>query len=243
MHAYVKNVIEKIEQSTNEQEDQIEELAQKISESVKKGGIIHILGTGHSHMIAEEIFYRAGGVLFVNPILEANLMLHEDPVKSTRLERLPGYAKAILDGIHFKPEDTFIIISNSGRNAVPVEAALYAKERKVSTVAITSLAHSQSVDSRHESGKKLYEVSDYVLDNKGTAGDAVLDLKGFDGKYGPTSSVIGIVLVQTLVSLIIENLAEAGIEPPLMKSANLDSGDRQNAKLIEEYKDRIPLLK
>lgn len=243
MHAYVKEVIKKIEESTNEQEEKLEDLAQKISESVKKGGIIHILGTGHSHMIAEEIFYRAGGVLFVNPILESNLMLHEDPVKSTHLERLSGYAEAILEDEEIQEKDTFIIISNSGRNPVPIEAALYAKEQGASTVSITSLDHSKTVDSRHESGKNLYEVTDFILDNYGESGDAVLELEDYDARYGPTSSVIGIVLVQTLISMIIESLAEEGIEAPLMTSANLDSGDQKNAELIKEYKDRISLLK
>lgn len=243
MHPYVKEVIKKIEQSTGEQEEKLNELAKEISKSVQKGGIIHILGTGHSHMIAEEIFYRAGGVLFINPILESNLMLHEDPVKSTRIERIPAYADAILDGIDMREEDTFIVISNSGRNAVPIEAALYAKKKNLRTVSITSLAHSQSISSRHESGKKLYELTDYVLDNYGEAGDAVLELESSGEKYGPTSSAVGIVLIQTLVSLIIENLAKDGFQVPLMESANLDSGDNKNAELIQKFKDRIPLLK
>lgn len=215
-------------------------MAKEISKSVEQGGIIHILGTGHSHMIAEEVFYRAGGVLFINPILES---LHEDPVKSTRIERIPAYADAILDGIDMREEDTFIVISNSGRNAVPIEAALYAKNKNLRTVSITSLGHSQTVASRHESGKKLYELTDYVLDNYGEAGDAVLELEASGAKYGPTSSAVGIVLIQTLVSLIIENLAKNGINPPLMESANLDTGDSKNTELIQKFKERIPLLK
>lgn len=129
MHPYVRGTIEKITLATEEQEEKLIELSEILANCVKNEGILHVLGTGHSHMISEELFYRAGGPLFVNPILEPGLMLHENPMKSTRLERLPGFATAILDGIEFNPNDVFLIISNSGRNPVPVEAAYYAMER------------------------------------------------------------------------------------------------------------------
>lgn len=243
MHPYVKGTIEKITQATEEQEDKLIELSKILANCVKNDGVLHVLGTGHSHMISEELFYRAGGALFVNPILEPNLMLHESPVKSTRLERLPGYATAILDGVEFKPNDVFLIISNSGRNSVPVEAAYYAKERGIFTVSITSLAHSRSVESRHESGKMLYEITDLTLDNYGEIGDTLLQLDDFGDRYGATSSAVGVVLVQTLMSMTIERLASEGIRPPLMSSANLDHVDEANIALVEKYKDRIGLLK
>lgn len=243
MHPYVKGTIDKIIQATEKQEDKLIELSKILTETVKNNGVLHVLGTGHSHMISEEIFYRAGGPLFVNPILEPNLMLHEDPVKSTRLERLPGYASAILEDVDFNSNDVFLIISNSGRNPVPVEAALYAMERDVFTVSLSSFAHSESVESRHESGKKLMEITDMALDNYGEIGDALLELEDYGTMYGATSSAVGVVLVQTLISLTIERLASEGIEPPLMRSANLDDSDETNIELVAKYKDRINLLK
>lgn len=243
MHPYVKGTIDKIIQATEEQEEKLIELSKVLSNCVKNDGVLHVLGTGHSHMIAEEIFYRAGGPVFVNPILEPNLMLHEGPLKSTRLERLPGYATAILEGVELNPQDVFLIISNSGRNPVPVEAAYYALGKKIFTFSITSFAHSQSVESRHESGKKLYEITDIALDNYGEIGDALLELDEYGDKYGATSSTVGIVLIQTLISMTIERLASEGIKPPLMKSANLDHVDEQNIELVEKYKNKISLLK
>lgn len=243
MHPYVNGVIEKISLALNTQIEKLDVIAEKLAKSVENGGVLHVLGSGHSHMLAEEIFYRAGGALFVNPILDPGLMLHNGPSKSTRIERLSGYAEAILEDIDFTKEDIFLIISNSGRNVLPIETAYYAREKGMSTISISSLAHSKSVKSRHVSGKRLFELTDYALDNYGEIGDAQLSAEGLDTKYGPTSSAVGVVLVQTWISMTIEKLVESGVKPPLLQSANLDDSDERNRNLIKDYMNRIPLLR
>lgn len=243
MHPYVSGVIQKITQAVETQAEKLEQISQRLVGSVERGGILHVLGSGHSHMIAEELFFRAGGPLFVSPILDPGLMLHNGANKSTRLERLTGYAEAILEDVDFRGHDVFLVVSNSGRNALPIEAVYYAKERGVFTVSISSFAHSRSVDSRHPSGKRLFEITDIALDNCGEIGDAQMALDGLDERYGATSSAVGIVLVQTLISMTIEALVEKGVKPPLMRSANLDGADEQNQKHIQKYLERIPLLR
>src|SRR5699024_10881833 len=111
MHAYANGIIKKIERCIKTQENKLQSSAEHLAESVKKGGVLHVFGSGHSHMIAEEIFYRAGGPLFVNPILDPGLMLHNGAKKSTRIERISGYANAILESINFNSHDVFLIIS------------------------------------------------------------------------------------------------------------------------------------
>ncbi|GGE16090.1 hypothetical protein GCM10011571_17150 [Marinithermofilum abyssi] len=243
MHPYVSGVIQKIERAVETQMDKLEIAAQRLVKGVEQGGVLHVLGCGHSHMIAEEIFFRAGGSFFVNPILDPGLMLHNGVIKSTRLERLTGYVEAILEDVDFRENDLFFIVSNSGRNVVPIDAALYAKERKVYTLSISSFAHSKSVSSRHPSGKRLFEITDLALDNCGEIGDAQLEIPGLNERYGATSSVVGIVLVQTLMSMAIENMVEKGIKPPLIRSANLDGTDDQNRRNMQKYQKRIPLLR
>src|SRR5699024_8335282 len=158
MHAYANGIIQKIERCIKTQEDKLKSSAEFLAESVQKGGVLHVFGSGHSHMIAEEIFYRAGGPLFVNPILDLGLLLHNGAKKSTLLERIPGYAEAILESITFNSHDVFLIISNSGRNIAPIEAVNYVNSKNLLTISISSFAHSQSVNSRHKSGKKLYDL-------------------------------------------------------------------------------------
>lgn len=243
MHKYVEVVQEKISRMIKGQQKVLERAAGKIADSVSKGGILHVLGTGHSHMIAEELFYRAGGALFVNPILDSGFMLHDGALKSTKMERLEGYAEAILDGLDIREEDVFLVVSNSGRNILPLEATIYMKEKGLYTMSITSLEHSKSVSSRHKSGKRLFELTDLTLDNYGEAGDAVLSLSGGGGSYGPTSTVTGVVLVQTLMSMTIEELHRRGQDPGLIRSANLDGSEEHNERLIQKYRERIHLLR
>ena len=162
-------------------------------------------------------------------------MLHEMPVKSTHLERLEGYASAMIQLHKIDANDTLMVISNSGRNPVPVEMALEAKKIGCSVIAITSMEHTMAVSSRHSSGKKLYEIADVVLDNGACKGDAGFYIDGFDIPTGSTSDAIGIALAQALIAQTIDNLVKAGIQPPVFKSSNLDGADEYNQNLFDTY--------
>jgi uncharacterized phosphosugar-binding protein len=233
-HPYVRGMLDLIAQGGGSQRSALETGATAIVEALDAGGIVHVFGTGHSHIIAEELFARAAGPTFVHAILDDSLMLHTNPGLSTRTERLSGYAEAVLEGYDLRPEDVLVVVSNSGRNAVPVEATMYAAGRGLTTIAMTSVTHSSQVASRHESGRKLMDVADIVIDTGAPAGDGHLRL-GSGEQYGPTSTALAIVLGHTMLSLVVEELDRRGDEPPLLRSANLDGSDAINAARKEAY--------
>ena len=134
-----------------------------------------------------------------------------------------------------------ILASNSGRNAVPIEAARYAADRGLYTIAITSVSHSRAVPSRHGSGRRLMDVVDTVLDTHAPAGDGQLALASGEA-YGPTSTILGAVLGHMLLCLAIEELDRRGEEPPLLRSSNLDGSEDANARRKAMYRERIPAL-
>ena len=138
--------------------------------------------------------------------------------------------------------DVLFLISNSGRNAVIVDAAIEAKKLGVTTVAVTSMNHTTNVSSRHPNGKRLFEVCDYVLDNGGVIGDASVTLEGLSQKIAPTSSVIDATLVNLVIVNTTEKLLEKGVTPPIFTSANTDEGDVTNKSILEEYRQRVPSL-
>lgn len=228
--------IEQLIKEVFEHEDKaIEQAAQTIATTIEQGGRTYLFGTGHSHMIAEEVFVRAGGLASFKAILSPELMIHELTTKSTAIERLEGYARPILDLYKVDKGDTIIVISNSGRNAVPVEMCLEAKKKGCKVIVITSLNHSKAVSSRHSSGLRIFEIADIVLDNHGQQGDASFLVRDYAVPTGPTSTLIGILLIETVMVKVVELLIEKGLDPEVFRSSNLDGADDYNATLFEKY--------
>lgn len=232
---YLEYVAEILNKTIDTQEEALENAAKIVSQSCENGGKFYVFGSGHSHMVAEEIYIRAGGLAYVKAILPPELMLHEMPNKSTWLERLDGYSEALLKLYKVDEKDTIMIISNSGRNSVPVEMALGAKALGAKVIAMTSMEHSTQTISRHKSGKKLYEIADVVLDNGAKKGDAAFYIEGLDTPIGPTSDAIGIALAQALIASTIDKLVQAGHDVPVFKSSNVDGADDYNNKLFDMY--------
>ena len=193
---YIANIEELIEEVKETQMQALKESARIISECLISKGMIYIFGTGHSHMF-EEIFYRAGGLARVNPILDEGLMLHSGAVKALHGE-MHGYAKALLDNYPIQKDDVIIIASNSGRNTVCIEMAIEAKKMGMKILALTNLKHSKSVTSRHESGRLLYEMADIVIDNCGSIGDASVKFEHI-GSVCTTSTVMGAILLHAII--------------------------------------------
>lgn len=239
---YFNIVTELLDRIEKTQSLKLLEAGRMISDALDKGEVLHAFSTGHSHMFVEELFYRAGGLVPVNPILDTGLMLHQGAVKSTRLERLPGYARCILEGEDLKEGDPIIIVSNSGINAVPVEAALISKEKRLQVIAVTSVDISGSLKPRHPSGLKLKDVADLTIDNCITGGDASVEIPGTGQYIGAVSSIAITYIAQRLVINIANNFIGKGKTLPIYKSANIPGGDEHNALLINQYKSRIKSL-
>ncbi|TFV94173.1 sugar isomerase domain-containing protein [Algoriphagus kandeliae] len=237
-----QHTIEKKLQQAFSQTETIDKAAGWVADSIQNLGWIFTSGTGHSHLLAEEIFYRAGGFTRVKPILDPPLMLHISASESSHIERQEGYATHLLSNYQIGEKDLFFLFSNSGRNAVPIELAMEAKNRGARVICITNLTHSQSVDSRHSSNLRLFEVADLVLDNFGEIGDASIDIQGLKGKVGATSTVIGAALLHAILCQAVEILIDRGVDPEVFISANTEEGEAANERLIEKYKGEVPPL-
>lgn len=231
-----RELLDKIEKT---QLERIKEAAKIVAETISQNGLIYIFGTGHSHMLAEEIYYRAGGLVPVKPILIPSLMLHEGAILGTYLERQEGVGRIIAMLTNFKKEDTLFVISNSGVNPVPVEMAIEAKNRGVKVISILSLSYSQSSSPKSSTGKKLYEVSDIYIDNCGVIGDAILEIEGLSTPICPTSTLTGVIILQSIVEHTVYELLKMGKEVEIFQSSKLPGSDTYNLSLIKKYSDRI----
>jgi uncharacterized phosphosugar-binding protein len=201
-----------------------------------------LFGSGHSHMVAEEVFHRAGSLMPLNPILDANLTLFGQ-VNATLLERTTGYARVIIGSHDIRKGEVVIVASNSGVNPVPIEAVLEAKARGARTVAITSDHHYKEAPSRHESGRRLAQVADITIDTCVPRGDALVTIPGVEFPVGGVSSVVGLALIEAIVVETTHQLQQRGIAAPVIPTMNLPGGDEKMAELVEAYRSRLPLLR
>lgn len=229
-----------LERLRREQAEPIRAAGLLIADTLVAGGILHVFGSGHSHLIAEEAFFRAGGLAPVNPILDRRLLFLDGALASTYAERQSGYAANILQREDVRPGDAAILISNSGRNAVPVEMALLLRERGVRLVAITNLAQSRLATSRHPSGKRLFELCEILLDNCSPDGDAAVELAGTPLRMGPASTVAGAALINSALISAAEEMLGRGVSPAIFSSANVSTADDDSLEvLLSRFADRI----
>ena len=241
--AYFRKAIEALERVAASQEPGIARAAEMLTDAITTGHAIYSFGASHSFMITEELVYRTGGLMLVNPIYPHGMNLFVRPLPATsRLERLPGLGAELLNTVDLQASDVLLITSTSGRNAVVIDMALAAQAKGARTIAVTALSYSQGVSSRHPSGKKLMDICELVLDNGAPYGDAAVEIPGFAQKVGPLSTVTGCALANALVAETVGRLVQQGYEPPVFMSANVDGGDAYNARLLERNRDRIHYL-
>lgn len=234
---YIEKLIEIV---SEKEKQQIEFAAQTIALAIKNKNSIFCFGASHAGIITEELFYRAGGLAIINPIMESSLMLNTRPVTFTSsMERLIGYGNEIAKKTPIKTGDIIICHSVSGRNSVMLDFVDEAKKMGAYIIAITNVKYSQSVNSRHPSKKRLFELADLTIDNHGEIGDACIKFEGLSQNVAPSSTIIGALIVNSLVCGITEKLIELNIDPPIFYSANLDGGDEKNKKIFKEYSKNI----
>lgn len=238
--SYLQNMQTLLGELIEKQTTNIERAAETIATAIAAGHSLFGFGCNHSLLPILDIYYRAGGLMLLNPIIAPGLMLElHPPTLTSKMEQLEGYGEIALASAPIKSGDVLIVISVSGRNAVPVEAALRAKALGATVIGVTSQAFSDSVTPRNKLGKKLIDVVDIVIDNLVPPGDASLTLAGVPQKFTPVSGVSSVALMHALMAETIERLVARGITPPVYLSGNIEGGAAYNDAQLAANADRI----
>ncbi|WP_328851861.1 SIS domain-containing protein [Micromonospora globbae] len=238
---YLAVVTETMNRVATTQREAVGRAADLIADAIRADGVVHAFGTGHSEALAMEIAGRAGGLAPTNRIALRDLVLHGgEPadVLGPKLERDPQVAHRLYELAPVRPQDVFVLASNSGVNGAMVEFASVVKDRGHALIAITSAQHSGQMTSRHPSGRKLADFADVVLDNGAPYGDATLPLPE-GGAVGAVSSITAALLGQQITVEVVARLLAAGEKPPVYLSANIAGGDEHNDALEARYAGRI----
>jgi uncharacterized phosphosugar-binding protein len=237
---YFTSLIELLSRLRVSQRAAVSSAAEAISASLARGGFVHLFGTGHSHLLAEEVFYRAGGLVAVQAMLDPRILLSAGARRSTEAERTTGMAVEIGAQYDLRAGDVGIVISNSGRNPAPIEMAQLMKSRGLTVIALTNLAHSRSHPALPPHSLRLFELADVVLDNGGAIGDAAISLPGVKHPVGPTSTIAGAALLHAVMIEVMERLVAAGERVVNLPSGNVDGADLTGlAEEIERCRGRL----
>jgi len=232
--SYFKTAQTLLERVYRQNEAALERLGPLMADSVERGEVVHLFGSGHSEMVSREVVGRAGGLVCVSPVIDETAGFAEN---------LPGFGRALAerhDRRHGMRAGEFLVaISNSGKNASPVEVAQYAKEKGLTVVAVVSLDMCRQVESSLPDGLKLPDVADQVLDNCGVYGDAIVELPGAKVSAGPTSTLAGALLLNLLQMEILEELGRRAAALPLVQSHNTPGGRERNLELARAYAGRL----
>lgn len=236
--AYFSNLIGRLGELQSALEDPMRQAAAAIIDAARADRRVYVFGTGHSHMLAEEVHYRAGGLAFTVPVLVGSAMLHEGAVISSVYERTQGLVRPVLERYGMQAGDVIIIASNSGVNAAPIEAADYGHEIGAKVIAITSVEYSSAIANGR---RRLGDVADIVLDNGLPPGDAVIEIEGSGLKVGPVSTAIGVTVLNAIFAEVASELAKSG-DAPVYLSANMPGAAEVNQRLVKRYRPRNPHL-
>lgn len=227
---YYHVVTSQLAEVVNSEQGNIEKAVEMFCKCIKSGGMIHVFGSGHSHTLSIELCHRAGGLVPIKAMDEPGRGLYE---------QVEGVGTRFMENYDLQSNDLVLITSNSSRNPISVEIALYAKKHNVPVITCYAKKFAEKCTPRHSSGKMVYQLADLVIDNHCEYGDATIPIEGTDIKCGPTSTIITCFIYEWIVSETIKKLKEEGYEPPVLKSVNIDGGAEYNKKLIEKYQYRL----
>lgn len=244
---YLGAVTDHLERIHGEELQAIKQAAQRVADQVKADRLVHIFGPGgHSNLAAQEIFFRAGGLMHVAAILDEGTLLSNGALRSMAIERTPGYGRVVIENAGLGEGDLLILVNAYGINAALIDAALIGRERGVALIGVSSVEHARATTAdhpaRHPSGGNLHDLVDIHVDSKVPVGDAILHIEGAGEPTGAISTFANALCLQSIVVETVALLAERGVEVPIWRSGNAPGGDQANARFLHRFRGRVRAL-
>lgn len=245
---YHKAIVEAINRIVDQERESIGKAAVLLADKIAEDRLIYVIGTGgHSQNAVEELFWRAGGLAPIFPVLEGGFDVIHGALRSNLIERTPGYINKILKMHGLSTGDVLIVCNAYGINAATIDSVFTAHEVGAKVIGVTSTGFAENVPpghpSRHPSNKNLHEIVDIFINCWMPYGDAVVEIEGCDQRVSPTSTIVLFFALNCLVAQTVQVLVGRGIEPPVWMSANLPGGDEANRRYFERYGHRVKYLK
>jgi len=244
---YYKSILENLELVNQTQEENIKKAASLMADAIEQDRLIHVYGGGgHTTLCMGEMFFRAGGLSCINPIMETGLSVFNQALKYLELERTVNYGSAIMKYYDLKQDDVLIVFHNIGINPATIDAVMEAKKRGVKIIAVSSSYWQKEMPEnhfiRHPNKTNLFDYAEVCIDDFNPVGDAVVNVPGLDTPIAPVSNIVDFYIAHLLEIETVKQCIDRGITPPVWSSANTPGGDEKNAAYLEKYRPRIKML-
>lgn len=245
--SYLDQVDKHLRRILTEESGTIRRAAELLADQVAADRLVHVYGPGgHSNLAAQEVFFRAGGLMHIAAILDEGTLLSNGALRSMAIERTPGYGRVVVEDHDLGPDDLLVLVNAYGINAALVDAALTARERGVTLVGISSREHAENTapdhPARHPTRQNLHDLVDVAIDSKVPIGDAVMTVDGVQEKVAAISTFANAFVLNCLSVATVEALVARGVEPPVWRSGNAPGGDEANARFIGRFRGRVRRL-
>lgn len=246
-YGYVENAIKNIREVAEKQADNIHAAAELMADAIQNDRLISVYGGGgHTTLCMGEMFFRAGGLCNINPIMETGLSVFNQALKYLELERTVNYGSAIMKYYELQKDDVLIIFHNIGINPATIDAAMEAKKAGAKIIAVSSSAWQEGMPAdhfiRHPNGKNLFDYADVCIDDYNPVGDCIVEIPGMGTPIAPVSNVVDFTIAHLLEVETCHICMERGVQPPVWMSANTPEGDAYNAENLKKYKNRIKMM-
>lgn len=244
---YLQSITSHLNDILQQESTRLEQAATLLADQIAADRLVHVFGPGgHSNLAAQEIFFRAGGLMHVSAILDEGTLLSNGALRSMAMERTPGYGRIVIRDRDLGPEDVLILVNAYGINAALIDAALEARERGVTLIGVSSFEHASSTSpehpARHPEKHNLHELVDVAVDCKVPVGDAALQLEGMQERIAALSTFANAFTLNCLVIHTVQQLMARGIQPPVWRSGNAPGGDEANGRFLDRFRQRVRAL-
>ena len=245
--AYLDTVVAFMRRIQAEERDALDAAARLMARQIAADRLVHVFGPGgHSNLASQELFFRAGGLMHMNAILDEGTLLSNGALRSMAIERTPGYGRIVIENQGLDEGDLLILVNAYGINAALIDAALTAREKGVTLIGISSRDHAEKTSpdhpARHPTKQNLHDLVDVAIDTKVPVGDAVLSIPGVSENTSALSSFTNATALNTLVIRTIVHLRDMGVEPPIWRSGNAPGGDEANGRFLDQFRGRVRAL-
>ena len=244
---YFERIQENFKQVNETQGENIKKAASLMADAIENDRLINVYGGGgHTTLCMGEMFFRAGGLSCINPIMETGLSVFNQALKYLELERTVNYGSAIMKYYDLQKDDVLIVFHNIGINPATIDAVMEAKKAGAKIIAVSSSYWQKEMPAdhfiRHPNKTNLFDYADVCIDDFNPVGDAVVNVPGLDTPIAPVSNIIDFYIAHLLEIETVKQCIDRGITPPVWSSANTPGGDEKNAAYLAKYRPRVKML-